>query len=72
LAYRKRIGFVANEQRFGAVAEAIIRQLQHRNVVVTPVWTNISLKIINIGNSAGVILPKELLAQLRVELGDTL
>lgn len=33
---------------------------------------NARLKIIRIGNSAGVILPKELLAQLRVELGDTL
>lgn len=33
---------------------------------------NTRLKIIKIGNSAGVILPKELLAQLRVELGDTL
>lgn len=33
---------------------------------------NARLKVIKIGNSAGVILPKELLAQLRVELGDTL
>ncbi len=33
---------------------------------------NTRLKVIKIGNSAGVILPKELLAQLRVELGDTL
>ncbi|GHH57469.1 AbrB/MazE/SpoVT family DNA-binding domain-containing protein [[Pseudomonas] boreopolis] len=30
------------------------------------------LKITNIGNSAGVILPKELLARLRVEKGDEL
>ncbi|TGX52641.1 AbrB/MazE/SpoVT family DNA-binding domain-containing protein [Sphingomonas gei] len=30
------------------------------------------LKIIKIGNSAGVILPKEVLARLRVELGDEL
>lgn len=30
------------------------------------------LKITTVGNSAGVILPKELLAQLRVEKGDTL
>ena len=30
------------------------------------------LKITKIGNSAGVILPKELLAQLRVGPGDTL
>lgn len=29
-----------------------------------------SLKIVRIGNSAGVILPKEVLARLRVELGD--
>jgi putative addiction module antidote len=33
---------------------------------------NIPLKITKIGNSAGVILPKELLAQLRVGPGDTL
>jgi putative addiction module antidote len=30
------------------------------------------LKIIAVGNSAGVVLPKELLARLRVEKGDTL
>ncbi|MEQ4576761.1 MAG: AbrB/MazE/SpoVT family DNA-binding domain-containing protein [Gammaproteobacteria bacterium] len=30
------------------------------------------LKITSIGNSAGVILPKELLARLRVEKGDEL
>jgi putative addiction module antidote len=33
---------------------------------------NQSLKIKKIGNSAGIILPKELLARLRVEPGDTL
>jgi putative addiction module antidote len=32
---------------------------------------NMSLKIKKIGNSAGVILPKELLARLRVSPGDT-
>ena len=30
------------------------------------------LKITTIGNSAGVILPKELLARLRLDKGDTL
>ncbi|WP_431471155.1 AbrB/MazE/SpoVT family DNA-binding domain-containing protein [Sphingosinithalassobacter sp. LHW66-3] len=30
------------------------------------------LKLIKIGNSTGVILPKEILARLRVELGDEL
>jgi putative addiction module antidote len=30
------------------------------------------LKIVKIGNSAGLILPKEVLALLRVELGDSL
>lgn len=30
------------------------------------------LKITTIGNSAGVILPKELLARLKVDKGDTL
>ncbi len=33
---------------------------------------NASLKLVKIGNSTGIILPKELLARLRVELGDTL
>jgi putative addiction module antidote len=32
---------------------------------------NMKLKVTKIGNSAGVILPKELLARLRVGLGDT-
>ena len=31
-----------------------------------------SLKLIRIGNSTGVILPKELLARLGVQAGDTL
>lgn len=30
------------------------------------------LKVISVGNSAGVVLPRELLARLRVEKGDTL
>jgi putative addiction module antidote len=33
---------------------------------------NMKLKIKKIGNSAGVLLPKELLARLRVGQGDTL
>lgn len=33
---------------------------------------NTTLKITRIGNSAGVILPKEILARLRVEVGDAL
>lgn len=33
---------------------------------------NTPLKITKIGNSAGVILPKELLARLNAEVGDTL
>ena len=33
---------------------------------------NASLKITKIGNSAGVVLPKEILAKLRAGLGDTL
>jgi len=31
-----------------------------------------ALKLMQIGNSVGVILPKELLARLKVEKGDTL
>lgn len=33
---------------------------------------NATLKITKIGNSAGVILPKEVLARLRAGVGDTL
>jgi putative addiction module antidote len=33
---------------------------------------NATLKITKIGNSAGVVLPKELLARLRAGVGDTL
>jgi putative addiction module antidote len=33
---------------------------------------NKPLKLIKIGNSTGVILPKEILARLRVEQGDSL
>jgi len=33
---------------------------------------NMPLKLVKIGNSTGVVLPKELLTRLRVELGDTL
>ena len=33
---------------------------------------NANLKITKIGNSAGVVLPKELLAKLRAGIGDTL
>ncbi len=33
---------------------------------------NTSLKVTRIGNSAGVVLPKELLAHLDVEIGGTL
>ena len=32
----------------------------------------IKLKVTTVGNSAGVVLPKELLAKLRVQKGDTL
>jgi len=33
---------------------------------------NIPLKITKVGNSAGVVLPKELLARLNAQVGDTL
>jgi len=37
-----------------------------------PVTHARSIKITKIGNSAGVILPKDLLARLRVDIGDDL
>lgn len=33
---------------------------------------NVTLKITKIGNSAGVVLPKELLAHLNAQVGETL
>jgi putative addiction module antidote len=33
---------------------------------------NMQLKISKIGNSSGIVLPKEVLARLRVKLGDSL
>ncbi len=42
-------------------------------VVITSVILNdVELKITQIGNSLGVILPKELIAKLKVEKGDSL
>lgn len=31
---------------------------------------NIDLKIVKVGNSVGVVFPKDVLAKLRIELGD--
>ena len=44
-----------------------ILQLRRYNIRM-----NTELKVRKIGNSAGVVLPKELLARLRVEPGDTI
>lgn len=41
------------------------------SATVTPPVTTV-LKLTQIGNSVGVILPKEVLAELNVEKGDTL
>jgi putative addiction module antidote len=40
--------------------------------VITAAEASVKLKITAIGNSAGVILPRELLARLRLERGDEL
>ena len=39
--------------------------------VITPEQTMFTLKLTQIGNSVGVVLPKEALAQLKLEKGDT-
>ena len=49
---------------------------QHKKRSITFVITNrdiamFALKLTQIGNSVGVVLPKELLAKLHVEKGDT-
>ena len=41
-------------------------------VMTWAVASTMKLKITTIGNSAGVILPKEVLARLKVDKGDTL
>lgn len=49
--------------------DAAVAECPHRRYNVR---MNMTLKIKKIGNSAGVILPKELLARLRVGQGDDL
>ena len=44
----------------------------HSNNVVSVEEKLITLKITSIGNSAGVLLPKEILTKLRVDKGDFL
>lgn len=41
-------------------------------VITSVILNDVELKITQIGNSLGVILPKELLAKLKVEKGDSL
>jgi len=38
----------------------------------TPIKLPKSLKLVKVGNSTGVILPKDILARMGLELGDTL
>jgi putative addiction module antidote len=45
---------------------------QYNNRYYAPARKAMKLKITAIGNSAGVILPRELLARLRVDKGDEL
>lgn len=42
------------------------------DVITSVILDDMELKITQIGNSLGVILPKELLARLKVEKGDSL
>lgn len=42
------------------------------NVITSVIIDPMELKITQIGNSLGVILPKELLAKLKVDKGDSL
>lgn len=39
---------------------------------ITPIANSDALKLVKIGNSTGVILPKELLARMGVQQGDSL
>jgi len=41
-------------------------------IVITESFVMAALKLTRIGNSVGVILPKEMLARLKVDKGDTL
>lgn len=42
------------------------------NVITNVIILAVKAKIISVGNSAGIILPKEVLDSLKVEKGDTL
>ena len=42
------------------------------SVITSVILNDMELKITQIGNSLGVILPKELLSRLKVEKGDSL
>lgn len=48
------------------------KQTCHVGVLCYNTRMNMPVKITKVGNSAGIILPKELLARLRAGVGDTL
>lgn len=49
-----------------------IRPITRYNVCIHGIHTMIALKLTQIGNSTGVVLPKEALVKLGVEKGDAL
>ena len=62
----------ALEQRFSALR---LNQTKGSGIITTVITANFvtaALKLTRIGNSIGVILPKDMLARLKVEKGDTL
>lgn len=67
------VAVVAHGQRDGGLKFHVGCSPSNDGITFVITWrsgANMKLKISAIGNSAGIILPKELLARLRVEKGD--
>ena len=60
------------QRLYGNAHPVLIFGYNQRNNIVSMEDKLTALKITSVGNSAGVLLPKELLAKLRVEKGDML
>ena len=74
--FQRRDGLVVGIDRLIEPAVDAAMPSGHRrlitNVIIAGGGAAMKIKITTVGNSAGVILPKELLARLRLEKGDML
>jgi putative addiction module antidote len=60
-----------DEIRYGCGLEVVVRALDNELAITTPGVAVAELKLIQIDDSIGVILPKELLVRLGVGAGDS-